>query len=236
MADLLTTSESSSAIEQLIKNAKEKLYLISPFLQINPLLRTRINDIDITSSTIDIKIVCRTDKINVNDMEFLQGLKNVKILALDNLHAKCYLNQDTAIITSLNLYQYSEQNNREMGIKVDKNVDPNLYDAIYKEVESIMRESKKYEIKMVKNAAPIASKETIKSVKQSQKASFGICIRCGQDIDFNIEKPLCNSCYQSWAKYGDVTYPEKFCHVCGKESKQSYDKPVCYGCYKTLKK
>jgi hypothetical protein len=165
-------------------------------------------------------------------MAFLQERKNVIIYALDNLHAKCYINQDTAIITSLNLYQFSEHNNREMGILVDKSTDPELYVNIFNEVGSIIGESNKYELTMKKQDTPIPSKDAPKKSQPAQTVKSGFCIRCGQDIAFNIEKPLCNTCYQSWAKYGDPSYPEKYCLICGKDSKQSYEKPVCYSCYK----
>ena len=233
MTELLTTVGSSNAIEQLIKNSKEKLYLISPYMQINPLLRTQLEQLDNRFSMIDIRVVSRTDKINADDMAFLQRLKNVKIFALDNLHAKCYVNQDTAIITSLNLYQYSQQNNVEMGVKIDKATDVSLFEAIDIEVQSILRQSKKYEFTMVKKEVTnIPVKESVKKVQSQPIAKVGFCIRCGQEIGFNMDKPLCNTCYQSWAKYGDRSYPEKHCHICGKESKQSYEKPVCYSCYK----
>ena len=117
MAEFLSTAGASNAIEQMIKSSKQRLYLISPYLQINPLLRSLLQQLDNKISTIDIRFVSRTDKINAEDMNFLQNLKNVKVFALDNLHAKCYLNEEMAILTSLNLYQYSQHNNIEMGIK-----------------------------------------------------------------------------------------------------------------------
>jgi phosphatidylserine/phosphatidylglycerophosphate/cardiolipin synthase-like enzyme len=232
MAELLSTAGCSSEIEKLIKNAKDKLFLITPYLKISPLLRVQLEQLDNRVSTITIKIVGRTDEIKVDEIAFLQKLKNVQILALENLHAKCYMNEEVAVITSLNLYQFSQQNNVEMGIKVEKAKDPELYDEIFKEVNIIIGQSKKYDIKIIEKTATPAPKEPVKSQTSTQSLKKGICIRSGREIDYNIEKPLCNTCYQSWAKYGDYSYPEKYCLICGKESKQSYEKPVCYSCYK----
>jgi len=244
MAEFLSTAGASNAIEQMIKNSKQRLYLITPYLQINPLLRSILQALDNKVSTIDIRFVSRTDKINAEDMNFLQNLKNVKVFALDNLHAKCYLNEDMVILTSLNLYQYSQHNNIEMGIKITKTTDPDLYTAIYEEVERILGESKIYQIKIlekekketVSKEKPAANISRTKELSKDQSRELGFCIRCKEKMPINPEQPLCTSCYKSWAKYSDPKYPEKYCHICGKESKQSYEKPVCYSCYKKLYK
>jgi len=244
MVTFLKTSGITHEIEQLISNAKQKLYLITPYLQISPLIKPLIRDLVLKIPTIDIIVVCRSDKINAEDMEFLQNLKSVKIWALDNLHAKCYLNEDTAILSSMNLYQYSERNNYEMGVKIQRSEgDETVYQELSDYIGIILRESVKYEIKRVEKESHISSvKEVQKKPKEPstlQKNSpggSGFCIRCHATIDLNAEKPLCGKCYPIWAKFADKSYEEKYCHICGKESKQSYEKPVCYSCYKKFYK
>ena len=81
------------------------------------------------------------------------------------------------------------------------------------------------------------AKETIK--KYDKEPESGVCIRCGERIKFNPNKPLCDKCYPIWAKFGDSKYTEKFCHVCGNEDtrkERSYEKPICYSCYKKIYK
>ncbi len=238
MAEFLTTTGISYNLEELIGNSNEKLYLVSPYLQIADSLKKLIKVRD--SLTIDICIIYRKDtKINAEDTSFLQELNNVRIFACENLHAKCYLNENTAIIASMNLYQYSQQNNREMGIKVEKENDPNLYDAIFKEVMTILQISQKPEFpaEKPKKDAPTASKKVPKKTnKKHQKKDMGFCIRCGNDLKFNPEKPLCHKCFKSWEKYNNPEYTEKFCHACGTEHSSTVSKPVCYACYKKLGK
>ena len=60
---------------------------------------------------------------------------------VENLHAKCYLNENTAIITSMNLYEFSQQNNDEIGIRVDSKEDPQLYREIKAEAERLLRKA-----------------------------------------------------------------------------------------------
>jgi phosphatidylserine/phosphatidylglycerophosphate/cardiolipin synthase-like enzyme len=130
MSEFLTTTGVSYNLEKLIKSSEEKLFLLSPYLQIAESLKHLIKERDLRK--LDIRVVYRKDnKINAEDMSFLQELSSVKIFSCENLHAKCYLNENTAIITSMNLYQYSQQNNKEMGIKVEKKTEPDLYNMSF---------------------------------------------------------------------------------------------------------
>lgn len=238
MAEFLTTTGISYNLEELIKNSDEKLFLVSPYLQIASSLKHLIEERDLRK--IDIRIVYRKDnKINAEDMSFLQELTSVKISACENLHAKCYLNENTAIIASMNLYQYSQQNNREMGIKVEKETEPDLYNNIFKEVMVILQTSQQpeFSVKKIETDAPTASKKVPRKInKKHQKKDMGFCIRCGNDLKFNPEKPLCYKCFKSWGKYSNPEYTEKFCHACGNEHNSTVAKPVCYACYKKLGK
>ncbi|MDD3091870.1 MAG: phospholipase D family protein [Methanoregulaceae archaeon] len=232
MAQFLDTTAVSHELTQLIKKADEKLYLISPYLQIATALKDLIRERD--SRKIDIRVVYgKQDKLNPEDLSFLQELSSVKVSFCENLHAKCYLNESTALITSMNLYQYSQQNNREMGIKVDKDdADSDLYNEILAESRRIIQTSTEPQfIVKKKTSEPISSQTQRKSTAQS-----GFCIRCKNTIPLDPGHPLCSNCYQSWANYSDPTYREKFCHVCGKSSQTSYAKPICYDCFKKLKK
>jgi hypothetical protein len=46
----------------------------------------------------------------------------------------------------------------------------------------------------------------------------GYCIRTGMEIPFNVSKPLSEKAFESWNKYKDEEYPEKYCHFSGEES------------------
>jgi hypothetical protein len=145
----------------------------------------------------------------------------------------------------MNLYDYSQTHNREIGIKIDRETaeDKDLYNEVYQEMLSIIGVSEQfqYEVKRVEIESPTVQKSV--SVKNyptqtpiPPKENVGYCIRCRSQMEFNPDKPLCSKCYQIWAKYSDKAYPEKYYHVCGKESKQAVEKPVCYSCYKKLYK
>ncbi|HUV82751.1 MAG TPA: phospholipase D family protein [archaeon] len=234
MAEFLTTTGISYNLEKLIKNSEEKLFLISPYLQIADSFKHLITERDLRK--IDIRVIYRKDnKINAEDMSFLQELTSVKISAHENLHAKCYLNENTVIIASMNLYQYSQQNNREMGIQVEKEKEPELYNDIFKEVMIIIQTSQEpeFSVKKLKKEIPIASNKASVKNQQSQNGK-GFCIRCGNDLKLNPEKPLCYNCFKIWTNYNNPDYKEKFCHACGTKYSSTVEKPVCYNCYKKL--
>lgn len=237
MVEFLTTTGISYNLEKLIKNSEEKLFLVSPYLQIADSLKHLITERNLQK--IDIRVIYRKDtEINAEDMSFLQELNSVKISACENLHAKCYLNENTAIIASMNLYQYSQQNNREMGIKIEKETDSDLYDNILKEVWAIIKTSlePEFSVKKLKKDASATSKKVPKKNQRRQKKDMGFCIRCGTDLKFNPEKPLCYKCFKSWEKYNNPDYTEKFCHACGTDYRSTVAKPLCYTCYKKLGK
>ena len=63
--------------------------------------------------------------------------------------------------------------------------------------------------------------------KQATK-QIGFCIRTGTQIPFNAKVPMCNTAFQSWKKFCNSEYPEKFCHFSGEPSngETSFSKPI----------
>jgi len=239
MVKFLTTNGVSAALDDLIKTSKQRLYLISPYLQISKNLRGLLKEVD-AQPIIDIILVCRKDaKWSPDDISFFQEqLRNVKIRSLEGLHAKIYMNEHSALVTSMNLYQHSQQQNREVGLLYTIDADKNIYEEIFNEVKRIINDGEPLQYKVTVEKSPIVSKsiETSKKPHTSSSIDNGHCIRCGVKMEFNPSRPLCSKCYPIWAKYSDPEYTEKYCHICGKESQQSYSKPVCYSCYKKSNK
>lgn len=140
MAKFLDTQGVSYFLGQLIDNAKDKLYLISPYLQLNNQLKLALEDR--AKFRIDIVMIYgKVADLNPQDSEWLKEMDDIKLLFHKDLHAKCYINEKEAIITSMNLYMFSQQNNVEMGIYVSKAEDEELYNQILKEADKIKRGS-----------------------------------------------------------------------------------------------
>ena len=155
----------------------------------------------------------------------LKSMQSIRSSFCKDLHAKCYLNEREAIITSMNLYEFSQVNNNEMGVYIDKETDSALYKDLYDEVQRLIRISDEL-IVTVEKADSKQKKESRKS--ENGRTGQGFCIRTGVPIPFNIEKPLSLEAYKRWNEYGDADYPEKFCHFSGEPSngETSVNQPV----------
>lgn len=137
MAQFLKTSELNLQLENLINFAKEQLVLISPYLKLNDRMRELLHDKG--GQGLEIKIVYGKQELNANEAKWLAGEQHIKASFCKNLHAKCYLNEHYCIITSMNLYDFSQVNNNEMGIGMHKTQDKLLYSQAYEEAQRLLR-------------------------------------------------------------------------------------------------
>lgn len=231
MAKFINTRKAVSEIEDLIKNAGEKLILVSPYLKLSKdfkeLLTYRNGKDKITT------VIFGKQELNPDEMKFLQGLRFVILKYNEDLHAKCYVNDDKMVITSLNLYEFSMANNKEMGVLIDKNdpADTALFEDAFKEVDYINETSQRFELNapkptFVKSSDNKSSKD--KTFSTNSGKNTGYCIRTGAEIPFDVEKPLSYDAYKKWNEFGDPDYAEKFCHFSGEHSngETSVSRPI----------
>lgn len=137
MAKFLNTSGTNFFLEELIKNAKERLILISPYLRLNDRIKELLEDKD--RLKIDIRIVYGKSDLHPDEIKWMQKLDYVRVSFCKNLHAKCYISESECIISSLNLYEFSQVNNNEMGILVRKYEDNEVFKDAYEEAQRIIR-------------------------------------------------------------------------------------------------
>ena len=160
MAKFLDTQGVSYYLKRLIDNSTDKLYLISPYLQLNNQLRLSLEDRHKFSIDI-VMIYGKVSEINPAESEWLKSMPGIKLMFHKDLHAKCYFNEKEAIITSMNLYMFSQQNNVEMGIYVSKIEDSDLYNQIATEVDRIKRgsEHRTISVQKVENSEVLNSND-----------------------------------------------------------------------------
>lgn len=146
MAKFLNTTATNYFLEEIIKDAKDRLVLISPYLKLNDRIKELLADKD--RLKIDIRIIYGKNELHPSEINWLNELTYVRTSFCKNLHAKCYLNDNKCIITSMNLYEFSQINNNEMGILLDKNEDKDAYGEAYEEVLRIIRISEEVRISL----------------------------------------------------------------------------------------
>jgi len=137
MAKFLTTSEITSSIEKIIKTTKSKLVIISPYLKLSPILFERLKDTE--RNKVSITIIYGKDDLKSDQEELLAKLDNLRLYYYKNLHAKCYFNENQMVITSMNMLEFSEKNNREMGVLISREHDRELFNQAMDEALSILK-------------------------------------------------------------------------------------------------
>jgi phosphatidylserine/phosphatidylglycerophosphate/cardiolipin synthase-like enzyme len=137
MARFLDTSATNFYLEELIRNAKDRLILISPFLRINDRIKELLEDKN--RRKIDVRIVYGKNELHAAEIDWLKDLPFIRTRFCKNLHAKCYLNEELCIITSLHLYAFSQVNNNEMGVLLSRADDAELFAAADEEAQRIIR-------------------------------------------------------------------------------------------------
>ena len=169
MAKFLSTTGTNYHLEELIKSASDRLILISPFLKLNDRMKELLADKN--RLKIDVRIVYGKSELQPQEIEWLRGLTYIRTSFCKNLHAKCYMNEEMCIITSLNLYEFSQVNNNEMGILIQRSEDGQLYKDAYEEAQRIIRISDEVRISMERVATePQAAQEAADSGEEASTA------------------------------------------------------------------
>jgi hypothetical protein len=131
MAKFLTGNELNSELEKLFERADDQIILISPYIKLHDrytsTLKTKLNN-----HKLEIIIVFGKNEEDMSrsmkqeDFNFFKEFPNIQIRFEKRLHAKYYANESAAILTSMNLYSYSQDNNIEAGVMTKATLLSNL--------------------------------------------------------------------------------------------------------------
>lgn len=210
MAKYLRTSGITAGVEELIREARERLYIISPYLKLSDNIRELLNDKEREKS--EVRIIFGKQELNPTEMSYLQNLKYVRLYFSKNLHAKCYLNEKKMIISSMNLYEFSQQNNREMGILIerDNEGDRQVYEDAWKDIESILN-----------NATDFSY---IEAPKDLQKERSNVTKSDSKPKDSSPESPTLSKSSPFDGKFYSATAMSKELNISSKELNAKFEK------------
>ena len=164
MAKFLNTSATNYFLEEMIKDASDRLILISPFLKLNDRMKELLADKN--RLKIDVRIVYGKSELQPQEIEWLRGLTYIRTSFCKNLHAKCYMNENMCIVTSLNLYEFSQVNNNEMGVLIQRADDVQLYKDAYEEAQRIIRISDEVRISLER----VATEPDTRAIEEDKSA------------------------------------------------------------------
>ena len=121
MAKFLTGNELNSELEKILERADEQIVLISPYIKLHEryasTLKTKIDNPNLQITVVFGKNEEDLSKsMKQEDFMFFKQFPNIEIKYEKRLHAKYYANEQAAILTSMNLYSFSQDNNIEAGV------------------------------------------------------------------------------------------------------------------------
>lgn len=132
--ELLKQKGIGDEIIKLIRNASEHVILISPFCHFLEWQELKEAISDAIERNVHVELFTRNPSTSTHRPSTIQWLDEVGvwIYTVANLHAKLYMNEKTAIVTSLNLLHFSHLNSVEIGFSThDSNIVEELYENYY---------------------------------------------------------------------------------------------------------
>ena len=239
MAEFLCNNDISASLDNIIKSTQGgSLLLISPYLKFSRRIKEALMD-QVQTYRSHVDVVYGKHDLRPEEYRWLAD-NEIKTYYREPLHAKCYINESHALITSMNLYEFSQQNNDEMGILVSAIDDRDLYEKIKENAYLIRRQSEQVKLEMTRvdedgDDLPAVQPDRpvrARSEPQTTLPEVGFCLRCGTEIPCDPERPYCESDYRTWARYKNYNFEEKRCHTCGADHNSSMAKPLCLSCFR----
>ena len=231
MPTILNRYGVNAAIKNIIRSANRCLVIISPFQKPDVWIQTMLENA--SERGVETFIVFGKKDMDQDHMDWYRSLNNVSIGFVSELHAKAYYNENMAVITSMNLYDYSRRFNEELGVLFDSVEDPNEMVSLEAQILRILDEVER--IYGEWNTRIIL--DNIPSLRPDPSIDNGItyrCIHCGALLPHGSENVYCSSCMIAWRRECDTYRMESngFCHRCGCLLDASAERPFCNDCFR----
>lgn len=229
--EFLKTYEISTEILNLISSSKSYCYIISPYIRLWPQLERLLSSVSNNESI--LTFIIREDPKAEQLVKKLNGELGFEVIVIKDLHIKLYLNEEKCILSTMNLYDASQQNNLELGyfLRDSKKVKKEIIDNYILNDPT----ARKYQGKFEEKRTLILTKINLINSILSQE---GYCVDCNIKIpsDFRpwtARKIRCLECYR---KCNDLDNSKiRFCHFCGDKHNSTGQYPFHSDCSKKLK-
>jgi hypothetical protein len=245
MSKFLDHKSLSLEIIRLFEEAETDVIIVSPYIKlhsdIKKVLSKKMHDPEFRIEILYGKNESNHAKsLSDEDLDFFKEFRNVGIYYQENLHAKYYANENKSILSSINLHEYSMNNNievvmllerKQFGFGGDSAQDSEVFEYFDEIIEKsnpiFIKEVKKKKIlfglfeknigtQVIEDNRKKAPQEN--STKSNAEKRLGFCIRTGKEIPFNPKLPFSTDAYKSWSTFKKDDYPEKYCHFSGEPS------------------
>lgn len=230
MAKFITGNELNHEIEKLFDSANSQLFLISPYIKLHErfvsALKAKIN-----IPELKIIVVFGKNEEDLSksfpeiDFQFLKEFPNIEIRYAKRLHAKYYANETNAILTSMNLHSYSQDNNIEAGVLTKSTLIADIASAFFIGEENLDKQAWNCFMKIIQQSKPLYQKFPI-----YENAMFGLSKKYKRSV---VECDELSSYYDN-----NQIHAKKYkfeVHHVTKSTSQISDQPLGY-CIRTGKR
>ena len=240
MTKFLTTAGISHHVEEILSRAQHRVVIMSPYLRTRDRIRSLIKER--AERGVEIHIVYGKEDLHSKERAWIDALPAVRLYFHRNLHAKCFMNESAAVVGSMNLYDFSELNNIEMGVLIEAQGDAEVFEEVVEGVERIIRYAQERQLSAAASDGATQAAEPPRTPEAPPlppplvtNDGRGHCIRCYERIPRDTNRPYCKSCYKAWADTGRGNTAERHCHLCGDKAKVSLKFPACKPCWRENK-
>jgi hypothetical protein len=114
MAEFLNTQKLRDYLSKIIETSEKELVIISPYIQTTDSFIELLKNAE--KRGVETTLIYREKEVKDFEKNKFKNIDNLNLLHHPNIHCKLYYNEKYLIICSMNLYDYSQRNNREMGV------------------------------------------------------------------------------------------------------------------------
>jgi phosphatidylserine/phosphatidylglycerophosphate/cardiolipin synthase-like enzyme len=238
---IFVDDEVASQVIDIVREAQQYATIITPYFK---LWRHAQRALELAAEKgVHVTVIVRSkDGVpeNAHDIPWLLT-NGMQVRCIEYLHAKIYLNEHAVMLSSMNFYDFSTNNSLEIGLVVQdeqaarqvRDYVTNTLMRLAKPVSAPQTERRQQPMNRPAQPEP-RPRPTTTHAQSIQQTAAGTCIRCGGHLFPDLNKPLCDDCYDKWAQYENEDYAERFCHICGRPWETSYAKPLCRDCFRRL--
>lgn len=226
---ILKTAEISTEVVKLIQESREYCYLVTPYFKPWPLLERVLDEAKQRGHR--ITMIARVDDQRphqIRQLEQMQARFQFEMIELSHVHMKLYVSEKAAILSSMNLYDSSQERNYEVGYLFDDRRTARTFLDDIVEAELL-------------SAPPVkVLKGWFSGDDEARRAQFealiggmdahGFCVVCGQKCDLDRSTSpsyiRCRPCWSTSPDRDNWDLTVAFCHYCGKEHRARGSAPL----------
>ena len=135
--ELVNTTELNYEIENMFKNEWHFILILSPYLDLTEKIQAILAMSHAKIVVLYREIEKESKKKKIEDFQI--SMPNVEFYYIPNFHAKAYITSGTLIVTSLNLYKFSQINNFELGIVLKDTAYNKIIGKLFEELKILFK-------------------------------------------------------------------------------------------------